>query len=159
TLVRLVSGDARPHGTGFREVAVDAAFAGRHRGAPQPLTPGSFAALPNLPAGRARAFACYLYPTLIDYREQTIASDGDFRVAISSAGVRVVVGATRIDVPTTLERRRWHRLVVAVEHDAVVHLDSVGASTNERKSRHRSTHPLPSSARFAARDWMLACEA
>ena len=159
TLVELVSGDARPRGTGFSELAVDAAFAGRYRGEPQALTPGSFATLPNLPAGAARTFACYFHPTLIDDRAQTIVAGPEFRIAISTSGVRVVVGAVCIDVAATLQRRRWHRLVVTVERDVVVHVDSLGASTHERTSIHRATHRLASRARFEAGDWTLAREA
>ena len=37
TLVRLISGDARPHGTGFREVEVDASLRGTLPAEHQPL--------------------------------------------------------------------------------------------------------------------------
>ena len=52
TLVRLISGDARPHGTGFREIEIDASLRGRYKAEQQPLLPGSYAVLPDLPATR-----------------------------------------------------------------------------------------------------------
>ena len=65
-LVRLVSGDSRPHGTGFREVELDADLNGRHAGREQPLRPGSWALLPDMPRFDAFTLCCYVYPTALD---------------------------------------------------------------------------------------------
>ena len=42
SLVRLISGDSRPHGTGYRETVLDATFAGQYPARRQPVVPGSF---------------------------------------------------------------------------------------------------------------------
>ena len=98
-LVRLVSGDDRPRGTGYREVAIDASFAGSYAGARQPLTPGSYAVLPDLPVSAALTFACYFYPMLLEPDERTLAHGGAFQIRVGSAGIGVVIGDIRIDVP------------------------------------------------------------
>ena len=90
-LVRLISGDARPHGTGFKEVSVESTFAGVYPGRHQELVTGSYAVLPAVPATEAFAFGCYFYPTLLEDAEQTLVHGAGCSVRLSSAGIAVNV--------------------------------------------------------------------
>jgi len=131
SLVRIVSADARPHGTGYRDVAVEADFAGSYDGAPQTTTPGSYAELATLPRFAALTFACKLYPTLLEASPQTVVRGGNVRVDVDIDGVSVHVGERRVDMPVSLREHRWHRLVVAVGAQLVVHVDRAARAQTE----------------------------
>ena len=155
SLVQLVSGDARPHGTGFREIAVAASFAGTYAGVHQPLMQGSYAVLPDLPESRALTFACYFYPTLLESIEQTLAHCVGFSVGISSFGLNVVVADERIDVSVALRAHRWHRLVVSVDEQLRVRVDCLPQGPSERAVTFATTRDVRS-CRIPGGDWELA---
>ena len=158
TLVRLISGDARPHGTGFREVAVDASLRGRYKAEHQPLLPGSFAVLPDLPATDALTFACYVYPTLLESHDQTIVRAGDFRVAVNASGLVVAIGPSRVEIAAPLRERRWYRIAVAVGASIDVQIEGVTAGTSESALQVRTTRETPASLSVPRADWELARE-
>jgi N,N-dimethylformamidase len=156
-LVRLVSGDARPHGTGFREVAIDASFAGSHAGQYQAVVPGSYAALPDLPASHAVTFACYFLPTLLEDTPQTLAHGGGFAVAVSTAGIGIRVDGRSIAVPASLQTHRWHTLVVCVGVELVVHIERHPSGLAEARAAVELRQPIEPAA-FHAGPWELARE-
>ncbi|HET6470539.1 MAG TPA: N,N-dimethylformamidase beta subunit family domain-containing protein [Pseudomonadales bacterium] len=123
SLVRIVSADARPHGTGYREVAIDADFAGSYDGETQTTTPGSYTELATLPRFDALTFACKFFPTLLETAPQTLVHGGNVRIDVDVDGVTVHVGARRVDMPASLRERRWHRLVVSIGAHVAAHLD------------------------------------
>ena len=157
SLVRIVSADARPHGTGYRDVAVDADFAGSYDGGPQATVPGSYAELPALPSFAALTFACKFHPTLLEASPQTLAHGGNVRVDVDVDGVVVHVGEQRVVVPAALREHRWHRLVVSIGAQLVVHVD--------RAARAQTEPAVEYTARAAARGlstdgvWELARKA
>src|SRR5262245_34569390 len=158
-LVRLVSGDDRPHGTGFREVTIEASFAGSYPGEFQPIIRGSCAVLPDLPSSRARAFACNFYPTLLTDEEQTIVRGVDCSIHDSNRGLAVVLGRERVDGAARLETRRWHRLAVSVGMTISVLLECAPTGPAERQRSWRASRPSPSFVGFPAGAWELAREA
>lgn len=158
-LVRLISGDTRPHGTGFHEIAVDASFQGRYSAERQPLTPGSFAMFQDLPSVDALTFACYLYPTLLESRDQTVVRGGNLRVAINQSGLAIAIGNARIDVTASLAERHWHRVIVAVGRSIHIRVDRLPAGPSEQLVIHRSTHDAPIGLSAPRGEWELAREA
>ena len=158
-LVELISGDDRPHGTGFREIPIDASFSGTYPGERQPLTPGSYAVLPDLPAGTARTFACYFYPTLLEAREQTLVRCGEFRVRVSDAGIGILFADARVDLRVSLQARRWHRLAISVGESLDAHIDRLPAGPGEEGTRARVAQVTPFRANFPRGDCELARDA
>ena len=140
TLVRLISGDARPHGTGFREIAVDASLRGRYKAEQQPLLPGSYAVLPDLPATDAPTVVFYLYPTLLEPRDQTVIRGGNVRVAVNVSGLVVAIGDSRVEVAAALLERRWYRIAVAIGASIEVQIDGVPAASSERPHAELGRH-------------------
>jgi N,N-dimethylformamidase len=157
-LVRLVSGDNRPHGTGFREVVVETTFAGRYAGRRQTLRTGSYAVLPELPASDTRAVGCYFYPTLLEDAEQTLLAGPGCSVRVSSAGLAVVVGGERVLLAASLSERRWHRLAVSFGRELVVQIDVLAQGPAEQARTWRLTRAAPVPPAFPAGDWELARE-
>ncbi|HTK97926.1 MAG TPA: N,N-dimethylformamidase beta subunit family domain-containing protein [Pseudomonadales bacterium] len=159
TLVRLISGDARPHGTGFREIAVDASFRGRYNAERQALLPGSYAVLPDLPATDALTVAFYLYPTLLESRDQTVIRGGNVRIAVNASGLVVAIGDSRVEVAAVLLERHWYRIAVAIGASIEARIDGVPSASSERPMKSRTTHRLPGRPSIPRGDWELAREA
>jgi N,N-dimethylformamidase len=157
-LVQLLSGDARPHGTGFHEIEIDSSFERSYAGEHQPSNPGSYAVLPGLPASDGVGFACYFYPTLLEANEQTLVHGGGFSVRISDKGIVVAIGAQRIDVAAPLRQHRWHRLVASAGREVAVRIDVLPLGPAEPPQTTRFVHPLSVCA-FTGGDWELAREA
>jgi N,N-dimethylformamidase len=158
-LVRLVSGDERSHGTGFREIAIAASFAGSYPAEFQPIVRGSYAVLPDLPSSRACAFACNFYPTLLTEEDQTIVRGGECSVRVSRRGLAVVVGSKRVDVAARLETRRWHRLAVSIGTTIAVRLECTPSGPAETLRSWRASLPAQGFVGIPAGAWELAREA
>jgi N,N-dimethylformamidase len=139
SLVRIVSADARPHGTGYRDVAIDADFTGSYPGHPQPLIPGSYAELTTLQRSDAVTFACKFFPTLLEADPQTLAHGGNVRIDVGIDGIAIHIGDRRIDVRAALEERRWHRCVVSIGADVSVRVDRPARAQTEPAATFEAT--------------------
>ena len=153
-LVRLVSGDARPHGTGYREVPIDADFEASYPGRLQPIRPGSYAILPDLPALTTFQFECLVYPTLAKASSQIIARTPGFALAIAAETLILTTPSTRIELGR-LELRRWHAIVIDVGEASVeVKLDRRGDGPAERDGSWQQAFDVD--LETTAGDWILA---
>ena len=90
-VVKLISGDDRPHGTGLIEEPVECDIAGSVDLVSQPLKPGSYAHIEGMPPVGHGEFTIWVYPTLVGYDPQTIAPDGA-RLVESPTAVPTVGG-------------------------------------------------------------------
>ena len=106
-LVRLVSGDSRPHGTGFKAVSIDADFTGSYPAREQKIHNGSYAVLPDLPEMSQYGFGCWVYPTTPEGTHQTIASSGSFELKLEEGAFRVCVGPLVATCKEPAMTRRW----------------------------------------------------
>lgn len=89
-LVRVLCGDANPHGPGFREVEIGAAVDGTYPSRVQPVHLGSFARIDDAPgfgAGGIR-FGALIWPTLPGRGRQALISRQD---AASGRGVSLAI--------------------------------------------------------------------
>ena len=76
-IVRVRCGDPDPLGPGLRTTPMEADLNGSLDFKFQPIYPGSYALIEDRPifaAARALSFGCYLFPTIVGERPQTIAS-------------------------------------------------------------------------------------
>ncbi len=119
-LVELISGDSRPHGTGFKELKVSADFAGVYPGREQLLRPGSYARLPELPGSRGISFCVFLQPTLLARDWQPVVSGGGFSLVMLAGGVLTLRlgGEEVLRLPSPLKLRRWHQLLATYDADS-----------------------------------------
>ncbi len=153
-LVRLVSGDARPHGTGYREVPLEADFEASYPGRVQPVRPGSYAILPGLPALTTFQFECLVYPTLAKASWQTIVRAPGFTLGIAAETLILTTPSTRIELGS-LQLRRWHTIVIDVREASVdVNLDRRGDGPAERDDSWQQA--LDVDLETTAGDWILA---
>lgn len=130
-IVRLVCGDARPSGAGFRELEIETPVTGELPGREQRIRPGSHAIVPERPALRDLAsFTAHVFafPTTPGRGRQGLLGTwseperSGFGLLLDDDGALALVlgdGRGRVRRATTgapLEPRRWHRL--AASYDA-----------------------------------------
>ena len=77
-LVRLISGDDRPHGTGLIEEKVSVDLPDRIELNYQEVVPGSYAAF-TMPAAKTLDVEFYFLPTLVNESPQTLIHFGGLR--------------------------------------------------------------------------------
>lgn len=153
-LVKLVSGDARLHGTGYREIPIDAPFESSYPGRVQPIRPGSYAVLPDLPALARFQFEVVVYPTLAKASAQTIVRAPGFALAIAAQTLRLTTPSTQIEIGR-VELRRWHTVSVDVRETSVeVRIDRRGDGPAEQNGSAVVTSDLDLETK--AGDWILA---
>lgn len=119
-LVRVICADPNPAGPGLIEEAVDASFAGSHKGREQPIHLGSYGVVDqtaDLAAAGGITIVATIWPTLPGAgRRQGIVSlfDPDVRRGIALAigedgSVEAMYGATRVKTRVPLDERAWTR--------------------------------------------------
>ncbi len=121
-ILRLICGDDRPEGPGFKAQAVKSAIEGRYPGRRQPIEIGSYIRVPGaaaLDAITSFAIAANIWPTtptrtwakaeqlLIGRREGT----NGFALMIGAAGdLALSIGDTVIATGKPLRQRQWYRI-------------------------------------------------
>ncbi|NOX51960.1 MAG: LamG domain-containing protein, partial [Gammaproteobacteria bacterium] len=109
SIVRLISGDDRPHGTGLLEEEV-VSIPEPLQLSEQPLLPGSFATVCDLPGVAQGTISFWFYPTLLRSNRQTMLSFGDLVIDVSTHGIHVVWKNAEIALEVNLQQRRWYHL-------------------------------------------------
>ena len=112
SLVRLISGDDRPHGTGLIEEVVDAGLPTEVTLGKQPLITGSYAVVPDMPALSAGEFECWAYPTLLRSAAQCVANLNGLKVCVSQDGVTATQHHCEAAIEHPLRERRWYHVKV-----------------------------------------------
>lgn len=155
-VVELISGDDRPHGTGLIERALDIEvddFALVH----QPLRPGSYAHIENVPGASAACLGLRFFPTLLRESYQCLLAWGELRLEVSNAGVRAVTGDLVLNMEQSMLSHRWYELRLVLGAQAELKL--------ERLSEYRAEPGLAKTITGVslhapeAADLYLACNA
>ena len=109
-VVKLISGDDRPHGTGLIEQSVASldSVSVDH----QPLVPGSYGIIEGLPAISEGSISFWFWPTLLRAERQTLFSAAGIAIKVSDSGVYVVGDTDEIFLETGLELRRWYHVTL-----------------------------------------------
>ena len=155
SIVRLISGDDRPHGTGLIEEVVDADLPAVDIGY-QPLVQGSYAAVAGMPAVHSGTFEIYVFPTLLRATPQCIANMAGVELCVAESGF-TVTGRTDLTLPTPVKTRRWYRVLMGFGGELTLHVQMIPAGPAEAPvSAHaaeRGDSMLP------AGDWVFAASA
>ena len=117
-LVRLISGDDRPHGTGLIEAAVDGGIPSEVGLDHQPLVQGSYATIDDMPALTEAKISVWFYPTLPSESWRTLMNCAGTVISTSAEGVRVTHAGEALTVAMPMSANRWYRLTLAIA-DAV----------------------------------------
>ncbi|MGD8829463.1 MAG: hypothetical protein PVF57_02560 [Pseudomonadales bacterium] len=158
-LVELISGDPRPHGTGFRERSVRASFAGVRPGRAQPLNAGSYAVLPDIPSVRKVSLCLYVYPTLLARDRQPIASGDGLCLETRQGCLAASLDGVSLQLDARMRLRRWHQVLVSYDSGSGrlgLAQRSFGVGVGERRSDWVTRAITAPSRQLAACDWLLA---
>ena len=155
SLVRLISGDDRPHGTGYRDESIDASFSGRYPGRSQPLTRGSFAELPEIPALDEFRFCCLLYPTLAKNEPQTIVRAPGFELSLVNEVLTLETDSGRTAMRRRVRLHRWHEIDLRAEANTL-HLTLSAAGVGPAEADAHDAIDSDLAVQTAQGSWVLA---
>ncbi len=136
-IVRLVSGDSRPHGTGLIEEPLQADLPATVTVSHQPLITGSYGVVQGLPTLEAGTVELKLFPTLLRAERCTVFTMGAVTVSISADGFYLVWAGGDLFIQTSVQLRRWYHLSVTFGHGSV----------------HLAVQKLPGGAAEPAGNW------
>lgn len=155
-IVRLSSGDTRPHGTGLIEnhIAEIDCPALYH----QPLITGSYAQMPSMAdfaADGVHSLSMQFYPTLLRDARQTLLNWGALNIAVSKQGVYVRGSENELVLPARLELKRWYSLTVTLQGACSIelHAQPLGVAESPRQRRIEGG----SIGEFGGAEMLLAC--
>jgi N,N-dimethylformamidase len=159
-LVELICGDSRPHGTGFKELAIPAEFEGLHAGREQKLRPGSYAVLPDIPSLAKVSICLYVYPTLLARDWQPVVSGDGLLLDIRDGSLGVSLdGGERLTLAQPMQTRRWHQVLVTYDSGSgrlSLAMRRFGLGAGERNTDWLSQAISVAGRQLAACDWLLA---
>ena len=158
-LVRLISGDSRAHGTGFREEALNATFNGLHPGRKQALQPGSWAHLPGLPALDGFTVALMVWPTLPGDDGRTLISTPGFSITQDGGRLHARLGEDGVASSISLRERRWHQVVVNFDGERLRMTLCVRPRGAGERSHAGDSATAARGVSLAAGSWYLATAA
>ncbi len=156
SMIELICGDSRSHGTGYEERTIGAGFEDDYPGRKQSLVPGSYAYLGALAGADKFGVGLWFYPTLLA-SEQVLVSGPNLIVSLVDGLCVVTYNNITLTLPLKLQERRWHQLQFT--HDnaflrATIRRSGKGAgepnTVNESLKSKASAKPLE------AGQWWLA---
>ena len=131
-IVELISGDDRPHGTGLieRSLAVELDVDKLEH---QPLIPGSYALVEDVPGQNVQEIGFWFYPTLLRSEPQTLFAWGDLQISVSESDVVVRGHSEELALAVAMQHRRWYRLVVLLgeQSSLALHKAKLGVSEQD----------------------------
>ena len=111
-LVRLISGDDRPHGTGLIEEKVSVDLPDRIELNYQEVVPGSYAAF-TMPAAKTLDVEFYFLPTLVNESPQTLFHFGGLRFSFSEEGCTLDNLGVVHHLGVVPKINRWHKVKIS----------------------------------------------
>ena len=146
SLVRLICGDVRARGAGFREETLDSDLQSETDLSFQPLHNGSYGAVNNVPTADSMRISFHFYPTLLSSKaDQTLVSLGDFCLVIRDKKLYISVNGADHKIECQLRDRRWHWIEVAVDGSSakgLIRTTPIGPSERSLESRFSVLLPV-----------------
>jgi N,N-dimethylformamidase len=157
SVVKLISGDDRPHGTGLITNPVDWPLPDRVELTTQALKTGSYARVIDMPAISQGEFEIFVYPTLLRASSQTVADLGGLVLGLNESGFSVEWQSQTLAVAAELQERRWYRVRLGIADGLELDIERLPAGVAEQV---RAWHGHSDSASgLAAGDWYFAVDA
>lgn len=136
-LVRLICGDDRKRGAGYREESIASSLDGDYPARKQSIRPGSYVTLEGLPGFAALAFSCAVMPTTPRRDRQTILSGpGATALVIEDGRLTWRCDGSSLQLPNPVVAHRWHRVAVRCDgRTTALHCAVQGLTAAEPRSR------------------------
>lgn len=154
SLVELISGDDRPHGTGLIERPVDAGLPEQVELVHQPLVMGSYALVPDMPRVGFGSFEMWVYPTLLREQAQCLANLGSVQLRVREDGFSAATSHGRVEISCNVQLRRWYQVQLQFGQTLSLSVKRSGHGVGEQDRSWSSSGELASD--LAPSDWYLA---
>ena len=154
SVVELISGDDRPHGTGLLERDIGADIAGMVELVHQPLQPGSYALIGGMPAVASGSLRLWVYPTLLEDDPQTLVNMAGVRLQVGGAGFRLLAPGQQLDLAMDVQPRRWYQVTFSFGASTALQVQRKPSGMAERALMGEAAAPL--ALALSAGDWYLA---
>ncbi len=158
-LVELICGDSRPHGTGFDERPLPSTFSGVHTGRTQPLNPGSYAVLPDLPTLQKVSLCLFVYPTLLARDWQPLACGDGLLLDVRKGHLSAGLDDRQLTLAAPMALNRWHQVLLSYNGSSgrlALAQRRFGLGVGERHGDWQQEAITVGERPLAACDWLLA---
>ncbi|MEM7099633.1 MAG: N,N-dimethylformamidase beta subunit family domain-containing protein [Pseudomonadota bacterium] len=154
SIIELISGDDRPHGTGLVEELVED-FGAVGEIPYQPLVRGSYALLENMPQLSRGKVVIWVQPTLLDGAVQTILNGGGLSLSLSAGGFVARCGEVVLKLDQKVEKNRWYQLLFAFDDTIKLTVNKKSGGSHERSGTWETA--VQGSLNLSKGDWFVAC--
>lgn len=132
SIVELISGDDRPHGTGLIENVIDPSLGDAIEIPFQPLALGSYASVTSMPELVAGRLEVLVYPTLPDQEPQTLVNMAGARLYITEHGFGVASPDTTLFLEVPVQRHRWYEVSLEFGHPVTLKIKKLPLGSGEK---------------------------
>ena len=132
SIVELISGDDRPHGTGLIENVIDPSLGDSIEIPFQPLALGSYASVTSMPELVAGRLEVLVYPTLPDEEPQTLVNMAGVRLYITEHGFGVASSDTTLFLEVPVQRHRWYEVSLEFGHPVTLKIKKLPLGSGEK---------------------------
>ena len=152
-LVRLISGDDRPHGTGLIEEEISTDLPEHVDVEYQEVVAGSYAYF-DMPAIKALELEFVFYPTLLKDEIQTLFNFSGLSLSFSQEGFRLGSETNQNEIKVRPMVDRWYRVKLSSEKKEIT-FTKVSIGPGEKEETERVS--FKETIQVAAGSWYLAC--
>ncbi len=157
SLVKLISGDDRPHGTGLIEKPLDSDMTSPVNLTTQALVPGSYARVAQMPGFDSGEFDIWVYPTLVREAGQVIVNLAGLRLQVDTSGFSAHWPNGSLQVRLNIQQRRWYQLRLSFGDAVGLSVERYAGGVGEQNQRWREDSG--EGAELVAGDWLFAAQA
>ena len=156
-IVELICGDDRPHGTGFEERVLDQAIQAQIDVPQQPLQPGSYGAVADMPAMQSWRLELAMLPTLRTDNTQCVFALPGLALLLGPQGLWIETAAGTTSPPLEVLHSRWHHLTL--ESSGQLNVRATGNGGSGERQAIEATTELGRPIALHAGAWLFACSA
>ena len=155
SLVRLISGDDRPHGTGLIEEELPTDLPDSLELSYQPVVAGSYAVFESMPGVESLELDFAFFPTLLKAEEQTLFNFSGCRLSFGSHGFSFESASEKIVLDFVPKLKRWHKFSFSSEKRTIT-LTKLPVGPGEHEQIVTKTFEI--GLIILPGNWYLACD-
>ncbi|MEE3279133.1 MAG: N,N-dimethylformamidase beta subunit family domain-containing protein [Pseudomonadota bacterium] len=154
SVVQLVSGDDRPHGTGFIEKIIEASLGDSIDVPFQPLALGSYGLVPSMPELSEGQFNVLVYPTLPREEPQTLVNMAGVKLYVTEHGFGVSSSSADMFIEVSVQSHRWYEASLEFGHPVTLKIKRLPSGSAEKLRVWTIIDDVD--LRIGAGDWIFA---
>lgn len=157
SVVELVSGDDRPHGTGLLEHTVATDLVQEIELTHQPLIPGSYGRVCNMPHIAEAVVEIWVYPTLLRAAPQTVLNMAGVCLQVTTEGFQLISAQVEYRLSMQPRLHRWHKVRFELSGAGMLTVESMPVGVAEQQLI--ASTELQQPVELSPGDWYFAATA